>query len=60
MSPPLQAAAPPWVVYCDGSAMPNPGRMGLGAVITAPDGTRHTLSQATDSRGCNNDPIKSG
>jgi ribonuclease HI len=29
--------------------------MGLGAVITAPDGTRHTLSQATHTRGCNNE-----
>jgi ribonuclease HI len=44
-----------WHVYCDGSAMPNPGRMGLGAVIVAPDGTRHTLSQATGERGCNNE-----
>jgi ribonuclease HI len=29
--------------------------MGLGAVFTAPDGTRHTLSQATQSTGCNNE-----
>ena len=45
----------PWTVYCDGSAMPNPGRMGIGAVITAPDGKRHTLSQATHATGCNNE-----
>ncbi|OAK66099.1 ribonuclease H [Variovorax paradoxus] len=45
----------PWVVHCDGSAMPNPGRMGIGAVITAPDGSRHTLSQATHAIGCNNE-----
>lgn len=45
----------PWTVYCDGSAMPNPGRMGVGAVITAPDGARHTLSQATHTTGCNNE-----
>jgi ribonuclease HI len=45
----------PWTVYCDGSAMPNPGRMGIGAVITAPDGTCHTLSQATHATGCNNE-----
>jgi ribonuclease HI len=44
-----------WTVYCDGSAMPNPGRMGLGAVLVAPDGTRHTLSQATRTVGCNNE-----
>ncbi|MGJ7609792.1 MULTISPECIES: ribonuclease HI family protein [unclassified Variovorax] len=48
-------AGTPWTVYCDGSAMPNPGRMGVGAVITAPDGTRHTLSQATHTTGCNNE-----
>jgi len=45
----------PWTVYCDGSAMPNLGRMGIGAVLTAPDGARHTLSQATHTTGCNNE-----
>ncbi|WP_177219089.1 ribonuclease HI family protein [Polaromonas sp. OV174] len=45
----------PWVVYCDGSAVPNPGRMGLGAVFTEPDGTRHTFSQAAHRVGCNNE-----
>lgn len=49
------AAPLAWVVHCDGSAMPNPGRMGIGAVITSPDGTRHTLSQATHATGCNNE-----
>jgi ribonuclease HI len=44
-----------WTVYCDGSAMPNPGRMGAGAVITEPDGTRHTLSSASHAIGCNNE-----
>jgi ribonuclease HI len=29
--------------------------MGLGAVWTEPDGTRHTLSQAAPTRGCNNE-----
>lgn len=52
---PAAALARPWIAYCDGSAVPNPGRMGLGAVIIAPDGTRHLLSMATDSRGCNNE-----
>lgn len=46
---------PHWTVYCDGSAMPNPGRMGAGAVITEPDGTRHTLSLASHATGCNNE-----
>ncbi|WP_295987448.1 ribonuclease HI family protein [uncultured Variovorax sp.] len=45
----------PWTIHCDGSAMPNPGRMGIGAVIVAPDGSRHTLSQATHTTGCNNE-----
>jgi ribonuclease HI len=44
-----------WLAYCDGSAMPNPGRMGLGGVIAAPDGTVHTLSQAPQGVGCNNE-----
>jgi ribonuclease HI len=44
-----------WTIYCDGSAMPNPGRMGIGAVITGPDGTRHALSLATHAIGCNNE-----
>jgi len=49
-------AAAVWSVYCDGSAVPNPGRMGLGAVLVAPDGvTRHTISQATTATGCNNE-----
>lgn len=29
--------------------------MGIGAVLTEPDGTRHTLSQAMPERGCNNE-----
>jgi ribonuclease HI len=45
----------PWTIHCDGSAVPNPGRMGLGAVLTAPDSTRHELSLAADGRGCNNE-----
>ena len=45
----------PWRIHCDGSAVPNPGRMGLGAVIVAPDGTRHTLSETASERGCNNE-----
>lgn len=45
----------PWVVHCDGSAVPNPGRMGLGVLLYAPDGARHALSQATYTTGCNNE-----
>lgn len=50
------AAATPWLIHCDGSAVPNPGRMGLGAVIASPDGaTQHALSEATHCTGCNNE-----
>jgi len=57
---PAGAAAPlsqgGWVIHCDGSAVPNPGRMGLGAVLTGPDGTvRHQISEATTFTGCNNE-----
>ena len=55
-----RAAAPlapgAWVIHCDGSAWPNPGRMGLGAVLTGPDGTvQHQISEATTFTGCNNE-----
>ena len=51
---PLASAA--WVIHCDGSAWPNPGRMGLGAVLTGPDGTvQHQISEATTFTGCNNE-----
>jgi ribonuclease HI len=55
MTDPVSATPNSWVIYCDGSAMPNPGRMGMGAVFTEPGGTRHTLSQATNTTGCNNE-----
>lgn len=35
--------------------MPNPGRMGMGVVLRAPDGSRHMLSQASHAAGCNNE-----
>ena len=44
-----------WLIHCDGSAFPNPGNMGLGAIITAPDHTRHTLSMPAVGKGCNNE-----
>lgn len=45
----------PWTVYCDGSAVPNPGRMAYGAVMLSPDGRRLTLSRPTTEIGCNNE-----
>lgn len=44
-----------WTVHIDGSAMPNPGRMAIGAVIMAPDGSCHRLSEALHATGCNNE-----
>jgi ribonuclease HI len=45
-----------WVIHCDGSAVPNPGRMGLGALLVSPDGaTRHEISEDTHLTGCNNE-----
>lgn len=55
MLPPDAPDRPCWVVHCDGSAQPNPGRMGLGAVLVAPDGSRHALSEVAPDRGCNNE-----
>lgn len=44
-----------WQVHCDGSAVPNPGRMGLGAVLQSAGGARHTVSLPSPDRGCNNE-----
>ena len=48
-------APPLWTAHCDGSAMPNPGKMGIGAVITGPQEQVHTLSCNTHAVGCNNE-----
>lgn len=44
-----------WTIYCDGSAVPNPGRMGLGAILIGSDGTGYSLSITAEGRGCNNE-----
>lgn len=44
-----------WIIYCDGSAMPNPGPIGIGAILIDPSGICHTLSQVTGTKGCNNE-----
>lgn len=45
-----------WTAWCDGSALPNPGRMGWGAVLVGPAGERRTLSDAGGQAiGCNNE-----
>ena len=43
----LQLGAPtPWRGWFDGSAWPNPGRCGIGALLTGPGGERIALSRA--------------
>ena len=50
------APAGQWTAFCDGSAAPNPGRMAYGALLLAPDGSRHPLSGASGGAvGCNNE-----
>lgn len=44
----------PWRAWFDGSALPNPGRLGIGAVLLGPDGERVELSRLAAERGCNN------
>ncbi|MBI2728152.1 MAG: ribonuclease HI family protein [Polaromonas sp.] len=53
--PPAPAVSNAWLLHCDGSAFPNPGNMGLGAILIGPDGTRHTLSETATGKGCNNE-----
>ena len=44
-----------WLVYIDGSALPNPGAMRIGGIAYAPDGSTHRFSQALGRSGCNNE-----
>ena len=44
-----------WMVYIDGSALPNPGRMSVGGVAYAPDGSSNTFSKPLHRVGCNNE-----
>lgn len=43
-----------WQAWFDGSALPNPGKIGIGAVVLAPDGRRFEKSAALGVHGCNN------
>jgi ribonuclease HI len=44
-----------WHGWFDGAARPNPGRLGLGAVLVSPAGERQELSRCAGSVGCNNE-----
>lgn len=47
-------SAPQWQLWVDGTALPNPGRIGLGVVLSDPTGQRQSQSQAPGQQGCNN------
>lgn len=42
-----------WQAWCDGCARPNPGYIGLGALLISPDGSRHPFSLRSPHQGCN-------
>ena len=44
-----------WQAWFDGSALPNPGRMGIGLVLQAPDGSVCEHSFMARESGCNNE-----
>lgn len=44
-----------WQLACDGSAVPNPGKQGIAAVLISPDGDRHARAMAWPDSGCNNE-----
>ncbi len=51
----INGAGPPsWQLWFDGCALPNPGRLGLGALLLSPDGRRIELSQPGSRHGCSN------
>jgi ribonuclease HI len=44
-----------WQAWFDGSALPNPGRMGIGFVLQSPDGSVCERSFLARETGCNNE-----
>ncbi len=51
----MTADSPPWQAWVDGTASPNPGRIGLGLLLVSPDGERRERSHAAGRSGCNNE-----
>lgn len=51
----LSGCAAPWRLWFDGCALPNPGRLGLGALLVAPDGRRIELAHTGPRHGCSNE-----
>ena len=50
----MSETAPHWQAWVDGTASPNPGRLGVGLVLIAPDGERRELARPLGRNGCNN------
>ncbi len=44
-----------WQAWFDGSALPNPGKIGIGLVLIAPDGRCSEKSRLLNVSGCNNE-----
>jgi ribonuclease HI len=44
-----------WQTWFDGSALPNPGDIGVGVVVASPAGVRHERSVLSGNSGCNNE-----
>ncbi len=44
-----------WMAWVDGTARPNPGRIGIGHVLVSPSGQRAEHSDAPGRNGCNNE-----
>ncbi|MCQ9374544.1 ribonuclease HI family protein [Methyloversatilis sp. XJ19-13] len=44
-----------WQIWFDGCALPNPGRIGLGALLVSPQGNRIELSSPAGRSGCSNE-----
>lgn len=56
ISPPtLRTTQALWHAWFDGAAAPNPGKIGIGVVLIAPDGTRTEESLPLSRSGCNNE-----
>lgn len=47
--------AMPWQAWFDGSALPNPGKLGIGLILQAPDGSVCERSFIARESGCNNE-----
>ena len=44
-----------WLAWYDGSALPNPGKIGLGAIVQSPSGQRFERTKLARQEGCNNE-----